>query len=183
MVDAEHGSVIAAAWAGVTAQTVTGHRKQAGQRRRPTGDQRGRPSLHELARRAPRPDCPCPRCVAHYLAETEAAARALHSRLTVEHHAVRLTALPVIEPLDGWRADAACRGVATIVMFPTGTPGRNHDIWDPAAEAKALCASCPVTDECLAYADDHGIAYGVWGGLDENQRLNIRRARRRGTAP
>ena len=38
------------------------------------------------------------------------------------------------------------------------------------AEAKAICAGCPARDACLAYALDAGEAYGVWGGLTEDER-------------
>ena len=46
------------------------------------------------------------------------------------------------------------------------------------AEAKAICAGCPVRDACLAYALDTGEAYGVWGGLSEDERRALLRQRR-----
>jgi WhiB family redox-sensing transcriptional regulator len=49
---------------------------------------------------------------------------------------------------------------------------------DREAEAKAICAGCPVRLECLAYALDSGEAYGVWGGLSEDERRAMRRQRR-----
>lgn len=38
------------------------------------------------------------------------------------------------------------------------------------AEAKAVCARCPVTAECLAYALVHDERYGVWGGKTSRER-------------
>ena len=46
------------------------------------------------------------------------------------------------------------------------------------AEAKAICARCPARDACLAYALDAGEAYGVWGGLTEDERRAMLRQRR-----
>ncbi len=34
----------------------------------------------------------------------------------------------------------------------------------PLAEAKELCAACPVRDVCFAGAQERREAYGVWGG-------------------
>ncbi len=69
-----------------------------------------------------------------------------------------------------WRDEAACRGLDTDVFFPLTD--------EEAEEAKAICATCPVREECLEYAlltrqDD-----GVWGGLTEAERRRIRRRRR-----
>jgi WhiB family redox-sensing transcriptional regulator len=46
------------------------------------------------------------------------------------------------------------------------------------AEAKAVCAGCPVRDACLAYALDSGQDYGIWGGLTEDERRALLRQRR-----
>lgn len=41
--------------------------------------------------------------------------------------------------------------------------------------AKFLCHTCVVIDECLSHALDNKIKEGVWGGLDEWQRKQIKR--------
>jgi WhiB family transcriptional regulator, redox-sensing transcriptional regulator len=69
-----------------------------------------------------------------------------------------------------WRDGAACRGLDTNVFFPLTD--------EEADEAKAICAACPVREECLEFAlltrqDD-----GVWGGLTETERRRLRRRRR-----
>ncbi len=42
-------------------------------------------------------------------------------------------------------------------------------------QAKSLCAECPFKIECGAYAIDHPDERGVWGGLSEDDRRQIRR--------
>lgn len=44
-----------------------------------------------------------------------------------------------------------------------------------AGPAKAVCAVCPVRDECLAYALSRGERHGVWGGHSERERRALRR--------
>ncbi|MBA3267743.1 MAG: WhiB family transcriptional regulator [Acidimicrobiia bacterium] len=67
-----------------------------------------------------------------------------------------------------WREEAACRSADTAVFFPATD--------DEAAEAKAICATCPVREPCLMFALANREEQGVWGGLTETER---RRARRR----
>lgn len=38
------------------------------------------------------------------------------------------------------------------------------------AEAKRVCAGCPVRDPCLQWAISSGVDHGIWGGLDEQER-------------
>lgn len=68
-----------------------------------------------------------------------------------------------------WRADAACarpehRGLDWF-------PGRG----EPTRHLKAVCATCPVRAECLDAALDAGEHHGIWGGLSERERRNVRR--------
>lgn len=43
--------------------------------------------------------------------------------------------------------------------------------------ALRICAACPVRDECLRYAVENEVEFGIWGGMTERQR---RRAIREG---
>ena len=68
-----------------------------------------------------------------------------------------------------WQLDAACRGMASSVFFhPRNERGPTR--LEREQQAKAICAGCPVIQECR----DHAIAvrehYGVWGGLTEEER-------------
>ena len=67
-----------------------------------------------------------------------------------------------------WQADAACRGIGPAVFFPG--KGQSH------ATARALCATCPVADECRAYATANSEILGVWGGTSTQERMLLRNA-------
>ncbi|MGH3294030.1 MAG: WhiB family transcriptional regulator [Trebonia sp.] len=45
------------------------------------------------------------------------------------------------------------------------------------AEAKAACACCLVRRQCLAFALRTRQAYGIWGGMTEEERSQMRPAR------
>ena len=47
------------------------------------------------------------------------------------------------------------------------------------ARAKAVCASCPVRAQCLDDALRNSTKHGVWGGLNEEERVRERRRRAR----
>ena len=61
--------------------------------------------------------------------------------------------------------DAACRGMDTNVFSPL--PGDGLGV----AEAKAVCARCPVAAQCLAFALKHfDITDGIFGGTTGAER-------------
>lgn len=76
-----------------------------------------------------------------------------------------------------WVHRARCKDEDPELFFPIGTTG-------PAAiqiaDAKAVCLHCDVRAECLEWAMATGQDAGVWGGLSEEERRALRRARRRG---
>jgi WhiB family redox-sensing transcriptional regulator len=81
-----------------------------------------------------------------------------------------------------WRNRAACRGDDPRVFVPDSrTP-------DAYLAAKAICATCPVTGDCLDYAMTvEGSAaapsrYGVYGGLSPEERYARYRRERRAAA-
>lgn len=69
-----------------------------------------------------------------------------------------------------WR-DAACRHADPELFFPVGTAGPALRQID---EAKRICRACPAREACLAWALEHGVAAGVWGGTTENERRALR---------
>lgn len=69
-----------------------------------------------------------------------------------------------------WRLDAACRGMNITLFFP--------EAGEPAREAKAVCAACPVRQPCLQYALDNYETFGCWGGTTEPERRRLRPRRR-----
>jgi len=53
-----------------------------------------------------------------------------------------------------------------------------HDGENAKAEAaRAVCAGCPVRNECLDDAVTANVQYGVWGGTTPRERRRIRRQR------
>lgn len=71
--------------------------------------------------------------------------------------------------VDGWVGWAACAGSPTHLFYP-----QKHL---KAEAAKAICAKCPVTRECLEEALARNDQNGIWGGLSVEERKEVRRAR------
>ena len=81
-----------------------------------------------------------------------------------------LARLFATEPENDWRPLAACKGVDPELFFSSDElPNKNERIEREAA-AKAVCARCPVRSECLSYAIAAGERYGIWGGLNPQER-------------
>lgn len=68
-----------------------------------------------------------------------------------------------------WQASAACDGLDPELFFP--------ERGESTAKAKAVCAACPVREQCLEYALTNGEKFGIWGGLSERERRRLRRER------
>jgi WhiB family redox-sensing transcriptional regulator len=71
---------------------------------------------------------------------------------------------------DEWRKYALCRHYDPALFFPHGLEG--------VQEAQAVCAGCPVKQECLEFALATNQVHGVWGGTSERERVRIRRSAR-----
>jgi WhiB family redox-sensing transcriptional regulator len=85
---------------------------------------------------------------------------------------------PIQESYE-WQYAAACRGVDPETFFsPDAERGPRRRAREAAA--KALCAVCPVVQECLAHALQVREPYGVWGGLNMNERENVLQHRKTG---
>jgi WhiB family redox-sensing transcriptional regulator len=69
---------------------------------------------------------------------------------------------------ENWRSSAACRSGDPDLFFPISGSGESLE---QAAEAKAICAGCPVRRQCLAFALQTRQVYGIWGGLTERERM------------
>ena len=70
-----------------------------------------------------------------------------------------------------WRDRAACRGIDPEIFYPVSD--------EDAAEAKSICAVCPVREACLEYALANRERDGVWGGATERERRRMIRQRRK----
>jgi len=72
---------------------------------------------------------------------------------------------------EHWRILAACRSADPDLFFPISSSGSSLA---QVAQAKAICAGCPVRRECLAFAVRTHQVHGVWGGLSEQERHPLR---------
>lgn len=64
-----------------------------------------------------------------------------------------------------WFAEAACAGLDIDLFFP--------ERGETTSAAKAVCAGCPVRDECREFGMRE--RFGVWGGASERERKTLRR--------
>jgi len=84
---------------------------------------------------------------------------------------------PRREPQE-WREHGACRGADPALFFPADKDTARRRA-EAESAALALCDQCPVRRICL----DHALAaperYGVWGGMTEAERNDLRRRQRR----
>lgn len=83
--------------------------------------------------------------------------------------------LEAIPPAPAWFAQAACRDHPPELWFPE----KGHN----ATAAKAICAVCPVAEECLTFAldeldGDRAFCFGIFGGLGPQERFDLARERR-----
>ena len=69
-------------------------------------------------------------------------------------------------PRDWWQA-AACRTADPDIFFPVSAHGPGQE---DIAQAKAVCARCPVRKQCLQFALATHQVHGVWGGTTEEER-------------
>ena len=84
--------------------------------------------------------------------------------------------LPIVMPapdtpsLGEWHSRGLCAGGDPDVFFPS------HG--DPGTRARQTRAACTVRHDCLRYAIDAD-EFGIWGGLDQDERRNLKRRQRR----
>lgn len=80
---------------------------------------------------------------------------------------VRAAALfDALDVSAGWRQSAACRRMDPNLWLPDAEDPKAAE---KMARGKAVCARCPVCEQCAAFAvatDEPG----VWGGLDQGER-------------
>lgn len=80
-----------------------------------------------------------------------------------DEFAAALAAVPRPGP---WARRGACREVPTWVFFPARG--------DSLAAAKGVCARCVVRPQCAAFAMEAPGLKGLWGGLTEHERRQLR---------
>jgi hypothetical protein len=82
--------------------------------------------------------------------------------------------------MPDWFHDAEPEGLAPYPPVDGSQPcNQDPEAWFPekggsVREAKAMCARCPFTDACREYALDRPDLLGVWGGLSQRERQQLR---------
>jgi WhiB family transcriptional regulator, redox-sensing transcriptional regulator len=66
-----------------------------------------------------------------------------------------------------WQTQARCREYDPELFFAAGSRSEHR--------AKAICGRCPVADQCLTFAVESGVEFGVWGGLSGRERRTLAR--------
>jgi len=66
-----------------------------------------------------------------------------------------------------WMAHAKCLDADPEAFFP--------EKGGSTREAKRICASCTVQQDCLQWALDNDERFGIWGGMSERERRRLRR--------
>jgi WhiB family redox-sensing transcriptional regulator len=123
--------------------------------------------------------CICPR--ATQLRDRYLARRREHRRSPDLTPAPRPSG-PIIPPeMFRVRGDAAQALLAPYDAPPHACVGEDPELWfspipEDQALARSICFDCPLTSTCAQAATANGWE-GVWGGVDEDERRNIRRSR------
>jgi WhiB family redox-sensing transcriptional regulator len=92
-----------------------------------------------------------------------------------EHGPYGETSPKIIFNLEDWTIHAACPSFDPVIFFP--------ERGQSTTPAKQICVDCPVSKECLDYALKNHQYYGIWGGLTEGERKQIKKAKRVGVCP
>ena len=73
---------------------------------------------------------------------------------------------PDVEEL-GWQDRALCAQTDPEAFFP--------EKGGSTREAKKVCLTCEVRDDCLEYALMNDERFGIWGGLSERERRKLKK--------
>ncbi len=66
---------------------------------------------------------------------------------------------------NGWQSRALCAQTDPEAFYP--------EQGGSTREAKKLCLTCEVRDDCLESAQANDERFGVWGGLSERERRKL----------
>ena len=67
----------------------------------------------------------------------------------------------------GWQDRALCAQTDPEAFFP--------EKGGSTREAKRVCLTCDVRDECLEYALQNDERFGIWGGMSERERRKLKK--------
>jgi WhiB family redox-sensing transcriptional regulator len=70
-------------------------------------------------------------------------------------------------PRPQWMRDALCHEHPELSWFPVPGPSADND------GPRSICRRCLVRLDCLAYALEHKMNYGIWGGMTALDRRHL----------
>ena len=73
-----------------------------------------------------------------------------------------------------WQQTGACRSGMATDFYPPMHTERKHERLARERRAKSVCAACPVQLQCLEHAIAVDERYGIWGGLNQDERRLLR---------
>ena len=77
-----------------------------------------------------------------------------------------------VDKPDSWMSRGACLGERPELFFPVG---QSCAAMKQTADAIRVCSRCEVRDDCLNYALNNAVDEGVWGGMAEEERRQLRK--------
>jgi WhiB family redox-sensing transcriptional regulator len=86
---------------------------------------------------------------------------------------IRNAAIRALQERPVWYSRAACKGKPLDLFYPQAVSAADVEV--SSAAALAICARCPVREQCAAAGKAE--RYGIWGGQTERQRQAARRRR------
>ena len=90
------------------------------------------------------------------------------SRVSDRGTIAELALLPLADAEElAWQERALCAQTDPEAFFP--------EKGGSTREAKRVCLSCDVRDDCLDYALANDERYGIWGGLSERERRRLKK--------
>ena len=92
--------------------------------------------------------------------------RAFPMTISVRWDSDELWAIEGSHDAPQW-ADALCRQIDPELFYP--------EKGGSSSEAKKICLTCPIQERCLEWALARDERFGVWGGLSERERRDLKR--------
>lgn len=74
-----------------------------------------------------------------------------------------------------WRLQARCAEADPEAWFPPPVNEKSKADRETRKKAFQVCRACPVRNECLQFALENNIQHGIWGGMAERERRQLRK--------
>lgn len=85
---------------------------------------------------------------------------------------VKMRPAPTLD--TSWHDHAACKSEDPALFFNSDESEEGFERAQRERAARRVCASCPVSTECLRHALTRPEEFGIWGGLNPAERERLR---------